>query len=183
MKIRILAPAVLTTLTLALTGCGGSGGGGESAGDAAAAKAISAAMLSGSGANGAGFTVNKTQADCVGKGFVDKVGTDNLEKYGLLSADGKAIGSVTGLKMSHRDASAAAGVMIDCTDAAKMLSKAMGSQAGALDPTTKACLVKILTPANVRALYTGIFEGDEQGAAQRLTTPLLKCVGGALPSL
>ena len=44
--------------------------------------------------------VKQKDADCIGNGLVDKVGTEQLQKYGLLTKDLKLNKDVTTVKMS-----------------------------------------------------------------------------------
>ena len=50
------------------------------------------------------LSLKQKEADCIGKGLVDKIGTDQLKKYKLLTKDNKASKDVTAVKMSAGDA-------------------------------------------------------------------------------
>ena len=77
MRIR-LAGIVTLGLARALGGCGGSNE------ERQAREAIAASMLE---SDDDTFAVTEEQANCVGDGFVDRIGVDRLQEYGLLSED------------------------------------------------------------------------------------------------
>ncbi|MGZ5404894.1 MAG: hypothetical protein ACXWDL_09620, partial [Nocardioides sp.] len=105
MKIRTIGAAAV--LALALTACGGSGD------DDAASKAIADSIMDSSDST---FEVTQDQADCVGDGFVEDIGTDQLVEYGIITEDNEASDGLDAVKMSEGDAQSAADVMQDCAD-------------------------------------------------------------------
>jgi hypothetical protein len=177
-----MAAAVLAALLL-VSGCGSSGagsGGGQSKEDAQASKAISDYFVKkqSSGTTGAGlFGVSRKQGDCLGKGWVDRIGTANLKKYGLLTKGDKVSSQVSpdSLKMSTADAKAATDVLFDCTDVGQKVQTAITKQTG-MNAAAKACAKKALTDARLRAVFTGLFSGHTDQAQKELTGPLMKCV-------
>lgn len=173
MYVRVLPATAVAVLLLALAACSG---GGSGSGDQAA-KAISSALMKN---NSGTLKLTQKQADCMGNGLVDKVGTDNLQKYGLLTKDLKANSSIANVKMSSADADAAAGVLMGCIDAANLLRNQV--EAGQSGTATKQCLDKVLTDDVVRSVFAGIFSGDTAAATQKLTGPMTKCLMGAVPS-
>jgi hypothetical protein len=167
--------AVLTTLALLLSACGSNG-------DDEAAQNISDSIMkaqkSSSSSSSEFFSVKRKGADCIGKGFVDKIGTDQLQQYGLLSKDNKVKGTVTGLKMSAGDAKSATDVLFSCTDVESMIKKALASS-GSVPKTMKACVDKALTEDNLRSMFNELFQGDSKAANKALVQPMTKCALGS----
>jgi hypothetical protein len=165
---------VLTALALSLSACGNNS-------DDKAAKNISDSIMKAqksSSSSSQFFAVDRKDADCIGKGLVDKIGTDQLEKYGLLTKDDKVKGNVTGLKMSASDAKAATGVLFGCTDVQSMIKKAI-SGSGTVPKTMRACVDKTLTEDNLRTMFTQVFQGDSSAAQKALVQPMTKCALGS----
>ena len=79
---RALAAVVLAALVLAVGGCGND--------DATASKAISDSIMKSRPGSADLLTMKRKDADCIGDGLVEKVGTEKLQKYGLLTKDNKA---------------------------------------------------------------------------------------------
>jgi hypothetical protein len=170
----ILASAVLAGLTLS-TGCASSG----DDDDAKAARAISNAIVTQQkSAQGpaALLAIKRKDADCVGKGLVDKLGTDKLKKYGVLTDDAKAKKEVTDVKMSAGDAATATDVLFGCVDVEARVEEAM-AKSGTITPQLRTCVNRVLTEKTLRAVFSGVFQG-RQGTPQRLVGPLTKCAVG-----
>ena len=96
---KTLAAAGALLLTFGLSSCGGGGD------DAAASQALSDSIMKSqkSGSNDAASSLldlKQKEADCIGDGLVDKIGTDQLKEYKLITADNKANKDVTAVKMS-----------------------------------------------------------------------------------
>jgi hypothetical protein len=173
----ILATAVLAGLTVSTAGCASSRGGGDE--DAKAAREISNAIVTQQkSAQGpaALLAIRRKDADCVGKGLVDKVGTDNLKKYGVLDKDGKAKKGVTDVKMSAADAASATDVLFGCVDVETRFEKGM-AKSGNIAPQLRTCVNRVLTEKTLRSVFSDVFQG-RQGAPQRLVGPLTKCAVG-----
>jgi hypothetical protein len=165
---------VLAALALSLSACGNNG-------DDEAAQNISNSIVKAqksSSSSSQFFAVDRKGADCIGKGLVDKVGTDKLQKYGLLDKDNKVKGNVTGLKMSAGDAKSATGVLFGCTDVQTMIKKAI-SGSGSVPKAMRACVDKTLTEDNLRSMFTQIFQGDSSAAQKALVQPMTKCALGS----
>jgi hypothetical protein len=124
------------------------------------------------------FVVQRKEADCIGKGLVDKIGTDQLQDYGLLDKDNKVKGSVTQLKMASGDAKAATGVLFGCTDVVAMMKKATASS-GMVPKNLRPCVDRTITEDNLRVLFTHIFEGDQDAARKDFVEPMTKCALGS----
>lgn len=170
---RATSAAVLAVLALGVGGCGGSGD------DTKAAKAISDSLMSSSTQKGNQFLdLKRKDADCIGDGFVGKIGTDKLKKYGLVTKDLKSDKQVTGVKMSAADAKSATGVLFDCTDVPSMMKTAIGKSAGT-SKAVQTCLNKALNDATLRRVFTAVFQGDQAGATKALTTPMTSCMSGS----
>ncbi len=166
--------AVLTTLALLVSACGSNG-------DDEAAQNISDSIMKAqksSSSSSEFFSVKRKDADCIGKGFVDKIGTDQLQQYGLLDKDNKVKGNVTGLKMSAGDAKSATEVLFGCTDVQSMIKKAMANT-GQVPKAMKACVDKALTEDNLRSMFNELFQGDSKAANKALVQPMTKCALGS----
>lgn len=165
--------AALAALMLGLTACGGAGA--ASGDDAKASKAISDSIMkqqqTASGGAADVFKMKRTEADCIGDGLVENVGTDNLKKYGFLTKDLKTAKTMDNVKMSAEDAKAASDTLFDCADVKQMVNKAMGD----VDQATKACLDKVMTEDALRQLFTMMFQGKSDEAGQKLVAPMMKC--------
>ena len=193
---KTLTAAVLAVLMLLLTACGGGSDSDSSSSsssssastsssaattasndDAKAAKSISDSMVqatkSGSSSSQL-LSLNRKDADCIGTGMVDKVGTTQLQKYGMLTEDMEAGTAMAGLKMSKADAEATTDVVFGCTDVETMISKAI-NQTGTVPKKVQRCVDKTLTEERLRPMFTKIFQGQQAAAQQELTTPLLAC--------
>src|SRR3990170_4368236 len=114
MKIRTLG--AVAVLALALTACGGGD-------DAKASESIAGTIMD---SDNETFKVTQEQADCVGDGFVEEIGADQLVEYGILTEDLKADSTIDDVEMSKADAQSAADVMQDCADIKEIFSTAMG---------------------------------------------------------
>ena len=166
--------AAVAGLLLMLSACGGIGGNGD---DDQASKAISDSIMKEQKASGSSdvFQMKQEEADCIGDGFVDKIGTDKLQEYGFLTEDLKTADKLSDVKMSTEDAQAAANTLFDCADVQKMMTESMGD----LDPKTKACIEDVMTEDALRDLFTKMFSGKQDEAGQDLIAPMMKCTAGA----
>jgi hypothetical protein len=170
---KTLAAAGALLLTLGLSSCGGGGD------DAAASQALSDSIMKSqkSGSNDAASSLldlKQKEADCIGHGLVDKIGTDQLKEYKLITADNKANKDVTAVKMSKGDAKSATDVLFGCTDVPGMMNKAMTSS-GQVPKAMQACVTKALNEDALRGMFTEVFAGNQEAAKQKLITPMMKC--------
>jgi hypothetical protein len=168
-----LAAAAAALLALSLTSCGGSND------DAEASQAISASIMKSQSASGNEaasqlLDLKKSEADCIGDGLVDKVGTDQLREYKLLTKDNKAGQDVTTVKMSAGDAKATTDVLFGCTDVPGMMKKAMASS-GQVPAQMQACVNQTLNDKALRGMFTHVFQGNQDQAKQDLIQPMMKC--------
>lgn len=162
MKIRAIGAAAL--LALSLTACGASD-------DDKAADALAAGMMDEAGEE---LALDQEQADCVGQGMVEKVGTDQLVEYGILNKDleyGEL--EVGGIKMSEADAAATADVFVDCVGT-DFVGNLLQTEASALPDAARECIEEKLTDDVMRELLTASFEGDQVAAAKAMS-PLMAC--------
>jgi hypothetical protein len=169
---RALPAAVLTALVLALSGCGG----GDD--DAKASKAISDSLMKNSSSSKL-LTMKRKDADCIGKGLVDKVGTEKLQKYGLLTKDNTSKSGINDVKMSATDAKSTTKVLFGCTDVEAMMESAI-TKSGSINAKVKACVTKALTEDNLRPMFDEIFQGKQDEATKALTGPITKCAAAGI---
>jgi len=167
----ILAAAAATMLALTLSSCGGND-------DAEASQAISASIMKSQSSSGDSasqlLSLKKKEADCIGSGLVDKIGTDQLKQYKLLTKDNKAGQDVTQVKMSKGDAESATDVLFGCTDVPAMMKKAMNSS-GQVPAQMRSCVDKTLNEQALRGMFTNVFQGNEEQAKKDLITPMMRC--------
>lgn len=166
-----LAAATATLLALTLGSCGSND-------DAEASQAISASIMKSQSSSGDSasqlLSLKKKEADCIGSGLVDKIGTDQLKQYKLLTKDNKAGQDVTRVKMSKGDAESATDVLFGCTDVPGMMKKAMNSS-GQVPAQMRGCVDKTLNEQALRGMFTNVFQGNEEQARKDLITPMMKC--------
>lgn len=160
---------LLAALLLPLSACGG----GDD--DARAAKAISDSIMESQESQAGGgaqmFAMPREDADCIGAGFVDAIGTEQLQEYGFLTEDLKAAEDFTDVEMSQEDAAAAADTVIDCADVQQMMTQAMGD----IDAKTRECFEDVLDEEALRSLFTKMFSGQQEEAGQELIQPMMEC--------
>lgn len=161
MKFRALG-VVAAALVLTLTACGNQ--------EDEASKAISDSMVKNSNET---FQVTRDQANCVGDGFVDQIGVDQLTEYGILTEDMKAESNIDSVKMSEGDARSAADVMMDCADVKKVFQEAMGDQ---VPEETKTCIDEKLSEQVLHDFLVKVFQDDQAGGQQDLMTALQECM-------
>lgn len=160
MKIRTIGATAV--LALALTACGGSD-------DEAASAAISKSIMSSSDET---FKVNQEQADCVGDGMVEDIGTDKLVEYGLITEDNEANEDLDSVKMSEEDAQSAANVMQECADIREIFTGAMGE----VPEETATCIEENLTNEVLHEFLVAVFMDDQQGGTDNLMSALQECM-------
>jgi hypothetical protein len=167
---RAAGAAVLAALALTISACGGNDD------DTKAAKNISASIMQSQKGGSAQFlTLKKKDADCIGKGLVDKVGTDNLQKYGVLDKNLKpSKKGISDVKMSAADAKSTTGVLFGCADVEKMMQGAI-NKSGQIPKTMQSCVNKALSEDNLRPMFTQLFQGNTDAAQKALTGPMTKC--------
>ncbi len=153
-------------LLLALGACG-------SGDDGKAADAISESLTA---ENDELLQVTDEQADCVGEGFVDEIGTDKLTEYGILTEDLEASDEALNTKMEQADAEAAAAVLVDCTDAQKLFIEAI-TQGQDLPAEAQACIEEALTDEVVTDFFSATFAQDTELAGEAMA-PLQECMAG-----
>jgi hypothetical protein len=173
---KTLAAAGALGVALTLSSCGG----GDD--DAAAAKALSDSIMksqkAGNDSASSLLSLKRKEADCIADGLVDKIGTDRLQKYKLLTEDNKASKDVTDVKMSKADAESATNVLFGCTDVPGMMNKAITSS-GQVPKAMQACVRRALNDEALRGMFTQVFAGDQAAAKQKLVEPMMKCAAPA----
>lgn len=187
---KTLTAAALAVLLMLLTACGG-GSDSESSSDtssssattsasgdeATAARSISDGLMSAQKSGDSSsqlLSVKREDADCIGSGLVDEVGTAQLQKYGMLTEDMKAGTNMSSLKMSKADAESMTGVVFSCTDVEAMIRTAI-SRTGTIPKQARGCVNDALNEQALRPVFSKIFQGKQTAAQQELTAPLLAC--------
>lgn len=167
MKTRALVVAGSLALTLSLAACGNDD-------EAQAAEAISASMMEESDED---FPVDQEQADCVGEGMVDRIGVEQLQEYGLLTDDLEVAGQVTDVTMEEEDADNAADVLVGCVDAQAMLTEQFAAD-DTMGEQEQECINEVLDNDALTELFSLMFQGREDEAADNLMGPLMECMTG-----
>lgn len=167
MKTRALFVAGGLALTLSLAACGNDD-------EAQAAENISASMVEESDED---FPVDQEQADCVGEGMVDRIGVEQLQEYGLLNDDLEVDGEVTDVTMEEADADSAADVLVSCVDAQAMLTDQFAAD-DSIGEEEQACINEVLDNEALTDLFSLMFQGREDEAANSLMGPLMECMMG-----
>lgn len=165
---------LLAALLLPLTACSGADD------DAQAAKAISDSIMKSQkdqqGGSAQMFAMPREDADCIGEGFVEEIGTEQLQEYGFLTEDLEAADDFTNVEMSKQDAAVAADTLLECADVQEMLSNALGE----VDARTRECFAEVLTEDALRSLFTKMFSGQQEEAGQELIQPMMECAAPGL---
>ncbi len=164
---RMRTIGAIGALLLVVSGCGGSN-------DEDAKKAIAESIMNESDTT---FDVKQSEADCVASGFVDDIGVDQLQEYGILTEDAKTSTTLDEIKMSADDADAAANAFVDCVDVQELL---MGSvPLEGMDPAAVDCVKGVLSDDAVHDLLAATFSAaGADAAAPDMTEALQKCVLG-----
>ncbi|GAA1478955.1 hypothetical protein GCM10009623_34010 [Nocardioides aestuarii] len=160
MKIRTIGVAAV--LALALTSCGND--------DQAAADAVAAGVMEG---NDDTFQVTQEQADCLGEGMVDEIGTDQLIEYKIITKDLEQSDGIDSVKMSQSDAEAAAGVMQDCADIKKIFTDQLGDS---VPEEAAACIDENLSDEVLNEFLVAVFMDDQEAGTQSLMGALQECL-------
>ena len=171
--LRAVPAATGLALVLGLGACGSGGGGDDSANadDTKAADSISKSLTA---ENDEVFKVTDEQADCVGEGFVEDIGTDQLTEYGILTEDLEATDEALDIKMEQADAETSAGAMVECTGT-KLFVNAILEQAGDVPPETAACVKGVVDEQLLREVFTKAFQGADDDEVGR---PMVAAVEG-----
>ena len=164
--IRATAAVLGLVGVLVLGACGGGS-------DADAADAIAEGLMA---ENDETFELQQEQADCVGEGFVDEIGVDKLQEYGIITDELEASDTSLDVKLERADAESAAAVLVDCTDAEQLFQDAM--QVGEeLPAEVQTCLEDALTEDMLEAFFTATFTQDEEAMTAAME-PVIACQAG-----
>ena len=167
MMLRVIGAALCAGLVLTTAGCGNGD-------DDKAAKALSASLRQNNDSQG--LQLDKKQSDCVGKKLVEKVGTKDLQKYGILTKDLKAKDNVTNVKMSTEDAQGAADAVTECIDAVEFVVKSLGTYGG---KKVQDCVREKVKEDDVNTFLAKGFEGKQDQAQEQLGKTLMVCASAA----
>ncbi|HYH34857.1 MAG TPA: hypothetical protein VD814_06875 [Nocardioides sp.] len=160
MNIRTFGVAAVLALTV--SACGGDD-------DATASKAISDSIME---SNDQTFEVSRSQADCVGDGLVEQIGTEQLTEYGIITEDLEASDGIDDVTMSQEDAESAADVMSECADIRELFTNAMGE----LPEEARSCVDENLSDEVVHDFLVAIFMNDQEKGTQDMMSALQECV-------
>lgn len=160
MKFRTIGATA--AIALLLGACGGSD-------DDAASKAISDSIMDSENQT---FEVTQEQADCVGDGMVDGIGTDKLVEYGIITEDNETGDGLDSVKMSEDDAGAAADVMQDCADIREIFTGALQD----LPEQAQTCINDKLTDEVLRDFLVAVFTDDQEAGTQSMMGALTECM-------
>jgi len=188
----------LAAALFALTACGGSEEGGDASGadadsatptevdsgsaDAEAARLAlkEAAMESGSGLSQS-FQLTEEQADCLAGGFVDEIGVESLQEYGILDADNQVVADAQVDDLSAEDADQLAGVLTGCVDVEALFEDQFSGQTGDLNEEQQQCINDAVDEDVITRVLSAQFQGsDGQEVLAGLQADLLPCL--ATPS-
>jgi hypothetical protein len=154
--------AVLLALALPLSACG-------SGDDEKAARSISKELR---GDQGSEMALDKKQSDCVAEGFVDEIGTEKLQEYGMLDKNFEAK-STDELKMAEADAEKAATTFEDCAPVKKMMLSAFEQQE--MPAEAQDCIEGKMTDEVLHDFLVDLFSGDQQGAGEGFGKAVQEC--------
>lgn len=154
--------AVLLALALPLSACGNGD-------DEKAARSISQELR---GDKGSEMALDKKQSDCVAEGFVDEIGTEKLQEYGMLDENLEAK-STDELKMAEADAEKAATTFEDCAPVKEMMVDAFDQQQ--MPAKAKDCIEGEMTDEVLHDFLVDLFSGDEKGASEGFGAAVQKC--------
>jgi hypothetical protein len=151
-------------LLAVLAGCGASD-------EDQAAQAVSAGLLE---AQDGAFQFTQEQADCVGDGFVEEIGVEQLQEYGIITEDLEATDKPIEATMTGDDADGAGKVLVGCVDAPQLFKDAILRDAD-LSPEVESCIDDALTEELLTKFFSATFSEDRAAAAEA-TTPLQECL-------
>jgi hypothetical protein len=162
---RMRTFGAMAALLLVVSGCGGGD-------DEQAKKAIADSIMKSSGNT---FDVKQSEADCIAAGFVDDIGVDQLQDYGILSKDAETAKSLSQVKMSQDDSDAAASAFVDCVDVQQLLNDQLPLDT--MDDAVASCVKEVVDEDAIHEILAATFRGeDPQNAVPDLTQKLQECV-------
>jgi hypothetical protein len=165
--------AVLCTLLLALTACGG--------GDESAAKdSIKASLLDNPDLAG-GTEMTDEEAGCVSDGMVDDLGVEKLQDYKLLDDNAEIIEDAQPDDFSAEDADALADTIVGCVDVEELLSERMGATMEQMTDEQASCITDAFDEDTIKDIISAGFQGEDATSALPgdLQEQVMGCVGGA----
>lgn len=164
--------AVLCTLLLALTACGG--------GDESQAKeSIKASLLD--NPDLAGTELTDEEADCVSDGMVDDLGVEKLQEYKLLDDNAEVIEDASPDDFAAEDADALAGTIVGCVDVEELLNEQMGATMEQMTDEQASCITDAFDEDTIKDIISAGFQGEDATSALPgdLQEKVMGCVGGA----
>ena len=161
---RLFGAAAGLALVLPLSACG-------SGDDEKAATSIASQVREGGDAD---LQVSQKEADCIGEGFVDELGTDKLVEYDMLNEEMEATQREAS-KMSQEDADAAAAVFGDCADVKALMVEALESSG--MPESASDCVNEELTQERIDEFTVALFRQDDS-VGEELGRTIQGCVTG-----
>ena len=158
--------AVLVATSSLLAGCGSND-------DETAAKNIKASILK---EDVAGASLTDKQAGCLADDIVDKIGVDQLKKYGLLNDKLAVDDQITDVKLKTKDADAMAASFTDCVNAEELIEKQFSQAASGMNTKQQQCIKDVLTKDKVEQILSLTFQGKQDQIQSDLRTDLVKCL-------
>jgi len=158
MTIRALGVAVL--LALSLVSCGED--------DAVASDAIADSIIR----NNQDYGLTRAEADCVGDGFVDRIGVEKLRDDGVLTGDLESERGLDQVRMSPEDASVAADVMGECADLKGLFTSALPD----LPTASRQCVDRELTDEVLHDYVASVLAARPDEGRRALESSLEECV-------
>lgn len=167
----IKALAALVVLLLGLTACS------SGLSNDQAVSILSRDLVSEAGST-VGFTITKTQADCVAHGLVDTFGTSKLISLGLLTTNAQTAATSQIANLPSPAAKSVVEIFGSCIDVLALVRAETEADSAfqKLPTKVKKCVRKVLDDSVARGLLQDSFDGGTVGQTQ-LQTKVSACVG------
>lgn len=165
--------AVLCTLLLTLTACGG--------GDESQAQESIKASLLDNPDLAAGTELTDEEAGCVSGGMVDDLGVEKLQEYKLLDDNAEVIEDASPDDFAAEDADALADTIVGCVDVEELLNEQMGATMEQMTDEQATCITDAFDEDTIKAIISAGFQGEDATSALPgdLQEKVMGCVGGA----
>lgn len=163
MRMRTLA--ALAALTLLAGGCAASD-------EDQAKEALAASIMEESDST---FKVSQSEADCIAAGFVDDIGVDQLQDYGIITEGEGTSKTLDDVTMDEGDAEAAADAFVDCVDVQQLLTDELPLDG--MDAAVADCVKDALSEDVIHDILAATFRGDSpDDASPEVADQLAACI-------